>query len=247
MSQSIQRAAEVLELVSVQPRTQSEIAEHLGVHRSTALRMLQTLTESGLTRRYADGRYGVGYRLAGLASVAAEQFDLANIARPHLAELGRECLHTVHLAVLDGSAIVYADKIEQPGMVRLYSQVGQPVVLHTAGVAKAILAFQPRGVVERLLDGHTFEKHTETTLTSPAAYLAELDTVRDRGWSVDDAEYENYINCVAMPIHDARGEVTAAVSVTALKAKADLPALEQLLPRLGQVVGDVSAAIGYRP
>jgi DNA-binding IclR family transcriptional regulator len=247
VSQSIQRAAEILELVSMRPRTQSEVAEHLGVHRSTALRMLQTLTEAGLTRRHADGHYGVGYRLAGLASMAAEQFDLRNISRPHLAALGRECLHTVHLAVLDGSSIVYADKIEQPGMVRLYSQVGQPVVLHTAGVAKAILAFQPDVVVDRMLTDHAFTRHTETTLTSRAAYDAELEQVRSRGWSVDDAEYEDYVNCVAMPIRDARGNVLAAVSVTALKARADLAALEKLLPRLHEVVGDVSRAIGWRP
>ncbi|WP_261166657.1 IclR family transcriptional regulator [Microbacterium sp. Marseille-Q6965] len=246
MSQSIHRAAEILELVSVEPRTQSEVAAHLGVHRSTALRMLQALTETGLTRRHADGRYGVGYRLSGLARTARDQFDLANIARATLAELGRECRHTVHLATLDGDRIVYVDKIEQPGMVRLYSQIGQPVVLHTAGVSKAILAYQPAETVDRMLAGHEFARYTDTTLTSRAAFEEDLERTRERGWAVDDAEYESFVNCIAMPIRDASDEVIAAVSITALKASAELEDLERLQGRLDEVVRAISYDIGWR-
>lgn len=246
MSQSIHRAAEILELVSVEPRTQTEVAAHLGVHRSTAMRMLQALTETGLTRRHADGRYGVGYRLSGLARTAGDQFDLANIARPTLAALGRDCRHTLHLAALDGDRIVYADKIEQPGMVRLYSQIGQPVVLHTAGVSKAILAYREPALVERMLTGHEFTRYTDTTITSREAFDGELERTRERGWAVDDAEYESFVNCIAMPIRDAGGDVIAAVSITALRASAELSALEEWRDRLSEVVQAISYDIGWR-
>jgi DNA-binding IclR family transcriptional regulator len=247
MSQSIQRAVEVLEFVSLRPRTQTEVAEHLDVHRSTALRILGTLTECGLTRRREDGRYSVGYRLAGLAQRAIEQFDLAGLARPHLQALGEECTHTIHLAELDGQGIVYAEKIDQPGMVRLYSEVGQKVCVHTAGVAKAILAFQPPAVVDAMLATTDFARHTDTTITSPERYRAELAAVARRGWAVDDGEYEDYVNCVAMPVRDVSGRVTAAVSITALKARASLADLEQLLPRLSEVTTTISKELGWRP
>jgi DNA-binding IclR family transcriptional regulator len=246
MSQSIHRAAEILELVSVEPRTQSEVAQHLGVHRSTAMRMLQALTETGLTRRHADGRYGVGYRLSGLALTAREQFDLANIARPTLAELGKECRYTLHLAALDGDRIVYIDKIEQPGMVRLYSQIGQPVVLHTAGVSKAILAYQPREIVDRMLVGQEYTPYTDTTITSRAAFDDELERTRVRGWAIDDAEYESFVNCIAMPVRDASNDVIAAVSITALKESAGLSALQDWQGRLSEVVQTISYDIGWR-
>ncbi|MEQ3550387.1 IclR family transcriptional regulator [Pseudonocardia nematodicida] len=246
MSQSIQRAAEVLEFVSVRPRTQIEVADHLGVHRSTALRMLHTLTDCGLARRHADGRYGVGYRLAGLAQIAVEQFDLSAVARPYLVELGEECSHTVHLAALEDSAIVYVDKIEQPGMVRLYSQVGQKVCLHTAGVAKAILAHLPAGRVESMLDTADFVRHTDTTITTRERYRAELAQVLERGWAVDDGEYEDYVNCVAMPVRDHAGRVMAAVSITALKARATLTDLDLLRPRLAEVTTHISEELGWR-
>ena len=247
MSQSIQRAAEVLEFVSLRPRTQTEVAEHLDVHRSTALRILGTLTGCGLTRRHEDGRYSVGYRLAGLAQLAIEQFDLAGVARPHLRALGEECTHTIHLAALEDSGIVYAEKIDQPGMVRLYSEVGQKVCLHTAGVAKVILAFQPATFVDAMLRTTDFARHTDTTITSAQRYREELAVVAERGWSVDDGEYEDYVNCVAMPVRDASGRVMAAVSITALKARASLDDLGRLLPRLTEVTTTISKELGWRP
>lgn len=246
MSQSIERAVETLEFVAIRPRTQSEVAVHLDVHRSTALRVLQTLTEYGLTRKQHDGKYGVGYRLAGLANTAREQFDLANLARPYLVTLGELCMHTIHLAALDGGRIIYLDKVEQPGMVKLYSQIGAPVCLHTAGVSKAILAYQPPAETDSILASADYKKYTPTTITSREQFDAELATVAERGWSVDDAEYEDYVNCVAMPVRDASNRVVAAVSITSLKARADLDALKNLLPDLQAVTDNVSKELGWR-
>lgn len=247
MSQSIQRAIEILEYVSVRPRTQSDVAAHFNVHRSTALRTLQTLTESGLTRRREDGRYCVGYRLAGLANLALEQFDLANIAHPHLQDLGRRCGHTVHLAVVQGQSIVYADKIEQPGMVRLYSQIGHPVTVHTSGVSKAILAYSNPRMVANALETADFVRYTPTTITSREAFLRELSLIPEQGYAVDDGEYEEFINCVAMPLRGATDEVVGAVSITALKARATLPDLVQLLPALTATTTTISKELGWRP
>lgn len=247
MSQSIQRAAEILELIAVRPRTQTEIAVALDVHRSTALRIMQTLTDSGLSRRLADGSYGLGYRLAGLATVAAEQFDMRNIAHHSLDVLGRECTFTVHLAALEGDVIVYADKIEQPGMIKLYSQIGHTVLLHTSGVGKAILAYQPDDVVDRMLRNYTFTKFTENTHTSDVGFRAALLTTKARGWAADDAEYEDFVNCVAMPVRDGSGRVIAAVSITALKAKANLQELTEWLPRLAETTEAISRDLGWRP
>ena len=247
MSQSVERAIEILEFVAIAPRTQSEVASHLDVHRSTALRVLQTLTDSGLTRKRSDGKYSVGYRLAGLANAAREQFDFANVARPYLVKLGEQCSHTIHLAALEGGRIVYVDKIEQPGMIKLFSQIGAPVCLHTAGVSKAILAFQPPDVVDSVMKAADFVSHTPTTITSRSRFDAELAVVAERGWSVDDAEYEDYVNCVAMPVRDASNRVVAAVSVAALKGRADLTALELLLPDLRAVTDNVSKELGWRP
>lgn len=161
MSQTVRRAIDILEFIARRPRTQTEVGEHLGVHRSTALRILESLTEGGLARRLPDGRYAVGHRLAGLAHLALEQFGLKDVAGEHLRLLGERCGHTVHLAALEGERIVYVDKVDPVDGVRLYSQIGRPVTLHTAGVAKAILAHIPR-------NGPTRCSPTATSRRTPA-------------------------------------------------------------------------------
>ncbi|MEV3859936.1 IclR family transcriptional regulator [Streptomyces sp. NPDC050095] len=248
MSQTVRRAIDILEFVARRPRTQSQVGEHLGVHRSTALRILESLTDGGLARRLPDGRYAVGHRLAGLAQLALEQFGLRDIAGEHLRALGERCGHTVHLAALEGGRIVYADKVDPVDGVRLYAEIGRPVRLHTAAVAKAILAHLPRDEAELLLSDCDFTAYTATTVTDPAAYRKALDRVRKRGWAVDDGEYEDYVNCVAAPVRDGGGEVVAAVSVTALKAKADLAALTtRVLPDLLTTAETISKELGWRP
>ncbi|MFF1586559.1 IclR family transcriptional regulator [Streptomyces sp. NPDC058286] len=248
MSQTVRRAIDILEFVARSPRTQTEVGEHLGVHRSTALRILESLTEGGLARRLPDGRYAVGYRLAGLAQLALDQFGLKDVATEQLRELGERCGHTVHLAALEGERIVYADKVDPVDGVRLYSQIGRPVTVHTAGVAKAILAYLPRERVDAFLADCDFAPHTATTITDAARYRAALDETRGRGWAVDDGEYEDYVNCVAVPVRDSSGAVIAAVSVTALKAKADLAALEvDVLPDLMTTAETISKELGWRP
>ncbi|MFH9428265.1 IclR family transcriptional regulator [Streptomyces sp. NPDC017615] len=248
MSQTVRRAIDILEFIARGPRTQTEVGDHLGVHRSTALRILESLTDGGLARRLPDGRYAVGHRLAGLAQLALEQFGLKEIAAGHLRALGEHSGHTVHLAALEGEQIVYVDKVDPVDGVRLYSQIGRPVTLHTAGVAKAILAHVPRASAEVLLATCDFAPHTGTTITDPAAYRKALDETRARGFAVDDGEYEDYVNCVAVPVRDSGGEVIAAVSVTALKAKADLAALERdVLPELTATAQTISRELGWRP
>ncbi|MFJ9040359.1 IclR family transcriptional regulator [Streptomyces sp. NPDC102406] len=248
MSQTVRRAIEILEFVARRPRTQTEVGEHLGVHRSTALRILESLTDGGLARRLPDGRYAVGHRLAGLAHLAAEQFGLTDVAADHLRGLGERCGHTVHLAALEGDRIVYVDKVDPVEGVRLYSEIGRPVPLHTAGVAKAILAHLPRERADALLADCDFAAYTGTTLTRPAAYREALDETRARGWAVDDGEYEDYVNCLAVPVRDSGGEVVAAVSVTALKARADLAALTSgVLPDLAATAETISKELGWRP
>lgn len=247
MSQTVRRAIEILEYLAETPRNQSEVGAHLGVHRSTALRLLETLAEGGLVRKLPNGAYGVGHRLAGLAHQALEQFGLREVAGPRLRALGERCGHTVHLAALEDGEIVYADKVEPLGTVRLYSQIGRPVTLHTSGVAKAILACLDRNAARELLAHCDFARYTETTITSLAEYERVLDETRERGWASDDGEFEDFVNCLAVPIREAGGAVTGAVSVTALKAKADLASLEaNVLPDLLEEAGMISEELGWR-
>ncbi|MQA97326.1 MAG: helix-turn-helix domain-containing protein [Streptosporangiales bacterium] len=248
MAQSIGKAIQVLDILSDAPLTPSEVSRRLDAHRSTALRIMETLAEYRLIRKLPDGRYGIGAGLVAMAQRALDQFTLMQLAHPHLVRLGELHDQTVHFAELQGDAIVYTDKIEPRRSIRLVSRVGDNVCLYTASVAKAILAFTPEPVRKDMLAGETFERLTPTTLTSVGALEGVLEAVRERGWAYDDGEYEDYINCVGAPVRDAKGDVVAAVSVTELKARRDLRALEELvLEPLLDTAHAISLELGWQP
>ncbi|MFD4374377.1 helix-turn-helix domain-containing protein, partial [Streptomyces sp. NPDC058527] len=98
MSQTVDRALSILPLLAQGPADLGQVAERLGVHKSTALRLLRTLHEHGLVYRQRDQRYRLGARLFALAQEAVENLDVREIAHPHLAALNERTGHTVHLA-----------------------------------------------------------------------------------------------------------------------------------------------------
>ncbi|KAB1923289.1 IclR family transcriptional regulator [Micromonospora sp. ALFpr18c] len=244
MSQGVDRAMRVLELLAREPAQLGEVAADLGVHKSTALRLLQTLEAGGFARR-RDGGWTVGLRLIGLAQQALDSLDVRTVARPHLAALGRDCGHTIHLAQLVDDDLVYVDKIEARGQVRMYSRIGRTAPLHASGVGKVVLAYSPEPRLTRLVDGGELRAYTPGTICDPAALRAELATVAEQGWAADDGEFEPLITCVAAPVRQADWSVTAAVSVTAPTVVATLADLRRLLPRLRATTRQISHDLGW--
>ncbi|MEK8170077.1 IclR family transcriptional regulator [Streptomyces sp. M19] len=220
MSQTVARAIDIIRFVSDRSRTLGEVAERLGVHKSTALRLLQTLEDSGFVRRLPEGGYGMGFELIALGQMALDQVEARSLAHPVLQRLSERYGHTVHLGELVGDRIVYVDKVDGRGSVAMGSRIGLPALTHTAGVAKIITAYQDEPTRARILDAATFESYTPTTITSRAALEREIERARENGWAEDNGEHEDYINCVALPVFDARGRVTHGISITALSAVA---------------------------
>lgn len=245
MPQTVDRAIEVIELCSVRPRTLNELADTLGVHRTTAMRIVRSLADAGFVRSAGDGHWGVGFRLAGLAKSALDQFDLRAVVHPHIRRLSDAVGHTIQFAVPDSNRIVYIDKIEPPQSITLNTRIGGDVVVNTAGVSKAILAFLSDDQRDRILDAADWTAYTEATITSKAVMLARLAQVRALGWATDEGEYESFSNCVAAPVRDSNGAVCGAISITAFREKADIEALKLLLPDLLTTTSAISHELGW--
>jgi DNA-binding IclR family transcriptional regulator len=247
MTQTVSRAIEILEFCSIRPRELKEIAAELAVHRTTAMRLVQTLTAGGFVRRDERGRYGVGFRLASLAKPALDQFDLRTVAHPHIAELSEQLGHTIQFAVPQGDRIIYVDKIEPPQAISLNTRIGGFAVIHTAGVSKVILANLDPKQRDAIIGRANFEKFTPTTITSKKALLACLEAVRKQGWSTDDGEYETISNCIAAPVLNHENKLAGGISVTAFRDKADLNRLRELLPNLLMTTTAISKELDWRP
>ena len=245
MSQTVHRAMCIMKFVAPKPRNLGEVATHLSVHKSTALRLLQTLEKGGFTRQTREGTHTIGFAVFPLAQQAMDQLDIRHIAHPHLRQLAEQEGHTVHLGQLIGEDIIYVDKVDGVGTVAMGSRIGMPAEGHTAAVAKVVLAHLLDHLQASCLRRLNFRRYTSTTIVTPGAFTRELDLIRKRGWAEDNGEQEDYINCVALPIKDAYGHITMGMSVTALKAKASLEDLRERIPEFRRFATSISRDLGW--
>ncbi|GGP51347.1 MULTISPECIES: IclR family transcriptional regulator [Streptomyces] len=240
MSQTVDRALSILPLLAQGPADLGQVAERLGVHKSTALRLLRTLHEHGLVYRQEDQRYRLGARLFALAQEAVENLDVREIAHPHLVALNERIGHTVHLAVYEDGEVLYIDKVESRYPVRMYSRVGKPVAITVAAVAKLLLADLPDAERRAVADKLDYPMYTSRSTPNAAAFLKELAAVREQGWATDLGGHEESINCVGAPVRGTDGRVVAAMSVSAPNVVVTAEELLGLLPLVRRTADAIS-------
>lgn len=245
MSQTVDRALRILIDLGPGPRSLDQLAALLDVHKSTALRLVQTLESQGFARHDEQHRYHLGPRMFALAHQALDGLDVRRLAAAHLSALNQRHGHTVHLAAYVDAAVVYIDKYDSRHPVRMNSRIGELAPAHCTAVGKVLLAGLPearrRGAISRL----GFERYTPNTITDPDVFESELARVAAQGHAQDRAEHEEYINCVAVPIRDASGAVLAAVSISAPEPVIGFQGVLALLPDLRAAADATSAQLGW--
>lgn len=245
MSQTLDRALQILDFVGEKPRRIGEIAEYLGVHHSTALRFLHTLRKHGFVHELPDHRYRLGSAMFRLGFQALEGIELRSVARPYMERLNEATNETVHLGTLEDGDVVYVEKVEAAHRVRMVSRIGAIATLHCTGVSKGILAFLPDAERRRLLTMHELRKYTDNTLTDLDELEADLALSRERGYALDDQENEPGIHCVAAPVFSGEGDVVGALSVTAPVTRIDKDTLLSFVPALLQATTSTSQQLGW--
>lgn len=243
MSQSVRRAAKIIDSIVDEPKTVMELAQEFDLHRSTMFRELQALEEVGYVRRRKNGQYALGLKLISLSRSAFENLDLREAAHDHIRRLHRTVGNTVHLAALMEQSIVYVDKVEDQNGVRMYSRVGNAVLPYCSGVGKAILAELDPAGRDGILDHVSWERFTDKTILTRDALDSELETVKRQGFATDDGEFEDFVNCVAVPIRSSVG-VVGALSVTAIRMVQDLDQLKTRIPLMQKTAELISRELG---
>jgi DNA-binding IclR family transcriptional regulator len=237
-SSVVQRALAVLDAVARGGESVSlaAIAGDLGLPKPTAYRLLRELAEAGLVRRATEGAGGFtpGPRLESLALAVMQHTGSSTARHAILSRLVDELGETCNITVLDGSQVLYLDRVESPWPLRVHLQPGSRVPLTCTASGKLFLARLPKLRRDRLLAQMRFERHTDRTLVDRADLEQELERVRKNGFAVDNEEYLAGLLCVAVPVVDSRGKTIAAVAVQAPVARlpheralSALPALER--------------------
>jgi DNA-binding IclR family transcriptional regulator len=218
MSESIRavdRALDVLLCFSRQTPelTMTQIAEQIGMNKSTVHRLLGTLEKKRFVDRDpVSGIYKPGIRLVQVAYLAFEHNDLRRLAAPYLRALVERSLETVDLAVIDETEVIYLDVIESPQRVKLAAAVGMRLPAYCTASGKAILAYLPEEKIKKILAGG-MQGFTERTLITFEALAQNLNQVREQGVAFSEQEYEEGINAIAAPILDPKNLPIASVAV----------------------------------
>ena len=219
--QAVARSFALLEAVADRGEARLvDVARQVGLHPSTAHRLLAALIGSGyVAQSPVTGRYRLGRKVVELARRSDARYTrLRAVARPHLEAIRAAVDESANLAALDDFSITYLDQVPSRRPVRLFAEPGRSVPAHSSGAGKAMLAFQDEGLLERLCASEPFDRSTANTITTAAALRDELARVRARGYALDDEEHDEGVSCVGAPVFDAEF-ASAAISVSALSAR----------------------------
>ena len=226
-----------------------EIADSLGLQKSTAYRLAAELCAEGYLHKNTETKtYTLGVKFLDISSVIMDTMDIRTLAKPGIRNLNKVTRETVHLAMLVDRQVIYVDKEESAQTVRLYSQIGKVAPLYCTGVGKAILAFQPPEMTEDLLSRVRFSRYTANTIVDRKALAQELAAIRRRGFALDKEEHEPSVGCIAAPLWDHSQSVIASISITTvLHRHAHIEQLLRHKDLLIETCADISRKSGYRP
>lgn len=225
----------------------TEVAEVLGVHKSTASRLLATLRAGGyVARNERTGGYSLGIRIMELANTKLEQFDLRTYARPFLEELAQKTNETVHLATMEGRSLVYIDKIDTTHTLAMRSKVGYRIPPHCTALGKAILSLLPKEERKHFLENTKLQRFTPNTITDPQMFEEHLVTIRTLGFATDDQEHEAGIRCVAAAIRDFKNSVVGAISISGPVTRISRQKAEEMGALVKGACLKLSSTLGYK-
>jgi DNA-binding IclR family transcriptional regulator len=244
--QSVDRAAAILEILARDGEAGvTEVARELGVHKSTASRLLAALDRRELVAQdAARGKFRLGVGLVRLAGAAARGLDLTQESRPVCRALAQEVGETVNLAILSGRDALYLDQVAGPAALSPHNWAGQRIPLHATSDGKVLLAYRPAAeILEHLvLPLERFTAHTVTALPEFSRLLAR---VRERGYATAVDELEEGLTAIAAPVRDADGQVIASISASGPSFRIPANRIGALAGSVRRAAAEVSRRLGW--
>lgn len=190
----------------------TELATRLNLPKTTVHAHLSSLEQNQLVVNEGD-HYRLGLRFISFGEHIKNSREIYDIVRVEVDRLSEEVGELTNFLVEEHGLGVYLYKSRAKRGVQTKASVGVRRPLHCIGVGKAILAYLPKERIEEIIDTHGLEPQTENTITDRAELYEELETIKDRGYAIDDEEIQPGLRCVAAPIRDGNGGVLGGISV----------------------------------
>jgi IclR family transcriptional regulator, KDG regulon repressor len=238
---SLENALRLLHLFSMDETELSiaDIAERLNIGKSTAHRLLQTLKSEGFVKKDPKTNlYSLGTSLLAMKKIIHSRFPICQIALPFLQELVALSGESTHIATLYGADVIYLYKVECDHPVRLLSYVGKKNPAFCTSTGQAILAYQPKETIDRIIS-QGLPAFTPRTITTPSALLEKLAQVKEQGYAISSEELHEGVTSISAPIRNRNGDVRYSISIAGPIQRVNdrsLPYLTRLVVQTAQAI-----------
>jgi len=214
--QALERALNILECFSFQNKELSltDLVNCTGLNKTTVKRLISNLTARGYLQRDPQSKkYQLGMRLFEMGGIIFSSFSLRQATAYPMTQLQSETGATVLLGVSMEGQLVYVDKREGDGMIRISSDIGWRRPLHYGMPGMGLMASLDSKDVQRILREYPLEAHTSFSITDNDAFSLRLEQIRDQGYILEKEEAVAGVIGIAAPIRDYSRQVVAALGI----------------------------------
>ena len=197
----------------------TDVATELEMPPSTAHAYLQTLVETGYVRRVED-QYTLSLRFLELGGYTRQGYRIHEVARSEVDKIARKTNEVASLGVEEGGERVLLYKSEGADSVYDNAPTGEYTHMHWSALGKALLSQFDKSTIEAIVEKHGLPKRTDQTITVVDDLFEELETIRTRGYSIENEERRTGIRSIAVPVTD-ENNVVAAISISGPKKRMD--------------------------
>ncbi len=248
MIQSLDRGLEILDFMATGHGevSVSEVAQHLGVDRSTASRLMATLEGRGYVDQHPlTHRFQLGTRLIQLSNVLLESLSIGTIGHEEVRALMEQTGEGSQLAILARSNAVFIDHVDGRERLTIATNIGDHDPLHCTAIGRALLSGLHDEEIRDLLGPGPLERYTSRTTVSPSDVVEKVRVARRKGYAFDDEERYVGVQCVAAPVFDHTGRVVAAIGISGPTPRM-IRATEKALSEAVRAAGrQLSSRLGY--
>ena len=247
--QTLDKALDILDCFSFQKRELSltEICQLIGLNKTTAKRLVFTLTSRDYLRQAIESkRYQLGLRMFELGGIVFSSFSLLKAANHPMSQLRNLTECTSLLGVVMDDQLVYVDKRDGPGMIRISSDIGWRKPLHFGMLGMVLMAYLTSEKVNDILEKYPLTAHTRYSITDQHAFSLRLEKIRKEGCVIECEEAVEGLIGIAAPIRDYSRQVVAALGVSLPKGQADLERKSQeTVGLVKRTCDEISSNLGY--
>jgi IclR family acetate operon transcriptional repressor len=245
--QALERGLNLLAIIAeADGLSLTSVAQRAGIAPSTAHRILNTLKAGGFVHCDDAGGYLIGVQAFRVGNAFLRNRKLVDVGRSVMRRLLEATGETVNMAIEIESQVVFLLQMESHHAIRAFHRPGARGPMHASSLGKAMLVGQSDEAIAQRLHRTGMPRFTEWTIVDPDALLADIATVRKRGWAVDDQEQSDGMRCVGSAVYNEHGEVLGAISVAGPAVRVTEERLGELGPMVKRAAAEITERVGGR-